>query len=268
LTRSSGSGKTIDSCACAPRYYGPNAGPCKPCPRNFFCPGGSVRISCETVKPGTSSQNLSASASDCNERRFVTANIGQSTTVPSASNTLGVTLRTETESLASELMVVTISGLLCDGRRCILCNNATQLDLKYSSPTEGSNVYHTAQYLVNGDLQLSLISDLEAGAETAFTFCLQNPTAAQYSPSISVESSGISIPKFAMNKSLNGAAPLSVAGFHSATYHRAQRHICLSIPSLSRSKCLPRFLPERMSLSRGLLVSTLRRPTHRVFQSK
>ena len=157
-----------------------------------------------------------------------------------------MTLRTETELAVSGNMVVTISGLRCDSGQCSICNNAT-LSLHYLSPTTGFDLYHSAEYLVNGDLVLTLISDVPANATVIFTFCLDNPLAGQSSPRMYIESNGIVFPRAEMRRGLKGAAPLSVAGFSTA-------RIGQSTPAHLTSNALTVTLNAFASLPKGALL--------------
>ena len=109
-------------------------------------------------------------------------------------------------------MVITISGLLCHGSQCATCNHSSQLELDYLSPQVGTNLYHSAQYRINGQLLLTLTKDIPPNATVILTFCLENPFTGQSPPDMFVESSGIVFPKVQMQKGRKGAAPLSVVG--------------------------------------------------------
>ena len=254
-TISPGNGKTVAACTCEPGFYGPNGGPCTGCAVNYYCPGGPVQFRCPV---GTSSQKFTTSVLYCTERSWETAKIGQSTVQPGAQNTISVTLRTATELEVSENMVVTISGLRCDSGQCRICNNAT-LSLNYLSPTTGSNLYHSAEYLVNGDLLLTLTSDLPANATVIFMFCLENPLFGQSSPRMYIESSGIAIPRAEMQRGLRGAAPLSVAGFSTARIgqstpaHLTSNTITITLNALAS---LPKGATLVFSGLRGLKTSS------------
>ena len=85
--------------------------------------------------------------------------------------------------------VVTITGLLCGGASCRECNG--DLELTYTLPTAGANVYHSPTYSSDGSLRLDVIADMAYNQTVVFSFCLVNPLLGQFSPEMTISGSGV-----------------------------------------------------------------------------
>eukprot|EP00961_Rhodomonas_salina_P092214 1240906-Rhodomonas_salina.1 len=136
-------------------------------------------------------------------------NISQSTVSQGASNTITVTLATNVFLNPGDGVVFTISGLTCNGTACALPGSAIALVYDALAPAEAD--LFTPSYLPNGALTLRLAKEFPPRTASVFSFTLINPSIGQYSPAISIESSGFIIPRIAMAKAGGSLAPLSVA---------------------------------------------------------
>jgi hypothetical protein len=139
---------------------------------------------------------------------FEVASMTQSSSYPASMNTLTVTLRfNETlPSLASCDVKILISNLVgaCFSEPTLALNGADKAMFKATAVSTNSLASWDAQAK---SATLLLSQDLVAKTDYVFSFDVRNPIAGQESPPVSIEVTGVSVAKRAMQKNPNKLAP-------------------------------------------------------------
>ena len=219
--------RSIRGCLCLAGTYGDGGGPCSACPRNHFCPGGQTKLPC----PGDTTSSVRAAAvSDCVVNRWLRKDMVQSTNMPSAENTLTLTISLNIAIASEEKIAFTLSGLRCNSLHCQPCPGGLNLTSRTISsggvsppifravcdsdsggttsaistssvplttpmPTSGAatTLQTTASGtcgLQNGSLILLHVGNTLKEEEFSFSFCVVNPPIAQMAPDLFIEASG------------------------------------------------------------------------------
>jgi hypothetical protein len=153
---------------------------------------------------------------------FLNVTLGQSTTSQGATNTITATLIPRIALYSTA--VITLSGLskaivdvgeiaLADASYDSSCGQSSSCHLYFASASGGTA--GNGMWLGSGNLTLYVVNIINPNTMVKFSFSVTNPTAGQYSPAISIESSGLDsiMTAVAVSKDSGNSAPLAIAGF-------------------------------------------------------
>ena len=218
-----GTAEVIEPVACAVKYFARNKAPAVPCPPASLA-GGCGSMSKRQISRTFTSHFfilLLMSSLCCPGVRaaipggFTTKAIGQSNPLTDGANTITVTLVTDTDVLASDSSVVTISGLLnaiAESPITLIDAGDTGHTMFSDGSTQGKGAWSS------GTLTLTVHTNLTAGANYTLAFQITNPSSVQPAQTISIAASGaatfeladMSVPGVNIFGVTGGANPLLV----------------------------------------------------------
>jgi len=143
---------------------------------------------------------------------FTTASIVQSNPYPAGTNIISITLESNVDLPEACKVQITIAGLVG------ACVESTESTLALEGSDSGKFRLSLTDAAVKGTWNIDAKSvtfytagaDLTAGEKVSFQFTVRNPTTGQASPKITIESSGIVIPRRIMDKNPDSMVPPNV----------------------------------------------------------